>query len=395
MSKNNPLPNKLTDEQQNIFDKIKKKLDVNSNYSALITGPAGTGKTVLLTHLAIKVRSERGIFFIYTNALRNYLNNAIGKHGTDITEMSTQVETFYKWLFAVYRANVGGRFPQGDFNSKTEKMIEELQAVVKNDMIDFLLIDEGQDFSESVIKLFMKISKKIIFVGDENQSLYIKHREENGGLKELIYPNEEHELSLSIRISPSILKFLRKYVFKIYGSLKTVKRDEDKDSRPLIYKNIEKKEFIDYFISNVAEQYIKADKNLAITCRHNEDVDEIYNKIKQEHQSLKIFRVTGDRDQEIDFSDNAIFCITMYSCKGLEFDNLLFMNIFNEADDGLKLYNNLAYTAYTRAREDLIIYSPTNDIPLTEYLDMDYATLVETLDNEDIDDDGYDEDDLI
>ena len=373
--------NRFTDEQKIIYDKIIEKLNNDNEYVAIIKGPAGTGKTLILAQLAREITDQNSIFFIYTNALRNFLNNAISKAETGESAMETSVETFYKWLFSVYKHNVGAPFPSGEFSEKTDKMIEKLLGNVNENIIDIILVDEGQDFNLNVIKLLKKVSKKIVFVGDANQSIY-GSSDDLSNLSKILNPNDQFQLSISIRISPSILKFMRKYVQRIYDSLKTAKREEERDSKPLIYKTMELNEFLNYFIPNVAVEYLRANKNLVITCRHNEDVAYVYRTIKGINNSIKIHKVKKDRNHEMDFTDNAIFCTTMHSCKGLEFDNLLHLHINNEVYDGVKKEENLAYTVYTRPKEDLIIYSPNETIPLQKYLDFSLATVIDELDDD-------------
>lgn len=378
---------RFTDEQKDVYEKIVEGINGKGKYSAIIKGPAGTGKTLILAQVALQLRGKRGVMFVYTNSLRNFLVSALRNTGAPFTEMQTEMQTFYKWLFGVYRKNFGRYYPEGEFKVKTDEMIDKLMPVVKADIFDFLLIDEGQDFSPKVIQFLIKVSKNIVFVGDANQSIFEIHEDDLSDLTNIVNPNEVHNLILSIRISPSILRFMRKYVFKIYPKLKTVKRDGSKDSKPLVYHSCDLNDFLTYFIPNVGVNYLKADKNLVVVCRHNDDVISVYKKIKSITEQDYVKRITTEPDQDIEFSENLIYCVTMHSCKGLEFDNLLFLNVNNEPTNGLKLHNNLAYTAYTRSREDLIIYSPDKKIPLFSYLDFDFATEITSLPSEDENDD--------
>jgi len=78
--------------------------------------------------------------------------------------------------------------------------------------------------------------------------------------------------------------------------------------------------------------------------------------------------------------------LTMHSSKGLEFDNLLYLHINSTPRNGdQKLYDNLAYTVYTRTKEDLVIYSHDKNIPLKNKMNLDYMTIIDSLEetNED------------
>jgi len=374
---------KFSPDQTAAYDSVIAGINSDNNYTALIKGPAGTGKTLILAQIALKMRGKRGIFFIYTNALRNFINHALSQSGQEVTEIQAKVETFHTWLHRLYKQYIGV-VPQNmpDYNEKANQMIDELINIVEADVFDYFLVDEGQDFSPKVIGFLNKVAKNLVFVGDANQSFYQEHEDDLSDLISLINPNEQFSVTLSVRISPSILRFMSEWVHNIYNDLTTVTRDDDRDSKPLFYHSIAFDRFLAYFIKNVAMNYLQSGKNLVITCVHNDTVDSIYAQIKTmmpDNNQDKIKRVTTTRDQVIDFSENAIYCITMHSVKGLEFDNLLFLNIDFTPVGSKREQNNLAYTSYTRATDDLIIYSQNQNIPLRQYLDFDYATIINEL----------------
>lgn len=374
---------KFSPDQIEAYNSIIAGINSNNNYTAIIKGPAGTGKTLILAQIALNMHGKRGIFFIYTNALRNFINHALHQTGSQWEDKECSIETFHKWLYHSYRQHKGTPpMHIEDFNERTDHMINDLMDIVGENVFDYFLLDEGQDFSPLVIQFLMKVSKNLIFVGDANQSLYQEHEDDLSDLTSLINPNEQFEVTLSVRISPSILRFMARWVDNIYNNLQTVTRDDDRDSVPLFYHSIEFDIFLEYFIKNVAMNYLQSGKNLVISCVHNDDVDRTHATITtmlSENNQNKVKRITTRRGQDIDFSENAIYCVTMHSVKGLEFDNLLFLNINFTPMGGPRAKDNLAYTSFTRPTDDLIIYSQNQNIPLREYLDFDYATVINEL----------------
>ena len=117
---------KLDDFQRQIVD---KKVDK----SFVLTGKAGCGKSVIALHKAKQV-SALGTYAIvvYTKTLRKYFND--GLEGLGLNNVS--------------------HYNQWDKNS-----------------VDYLIIDECQDFSADQIEEMTKLGKICIFFGDTDQSI--------------------------------------------------------------------------------------------------------------------------------------------------------------------------------------------------------------------------------
>jgi superfamily I DNA/RNA helicase len=383
--------------QQEIVEKARELINGDTSQAAIIVkGPAGTGKTLVLAHIALKVPEKRGFFFIYTNVLLKFLNSAFSAANNAFTETNVGVNTFDKWLYDLYNNTFHERPPDiSPYVDKAAHMIERLTPRITGNLFDYVLVDEGQDFRPNVIAFIRAVARVVIFVGDGNQSIYVKHEDDLSDLTNLLGEHKTYYLKLSIRVSPSLIKLLHPYIRELeeyQEGLRFVNRNGDantlRDSKPLWFREIPLTDFLNYFVDNLALDYIRSGKNLAVVCNHNDDVDMVYDRIIADHSEELAIRVSTGRHQEVDFSQNKIFVLTMHSSKGLEFDNLLYMHINSGPRDGqTRLFNNLAYTVYTRPKEDLIIYSPDRTIPLKDKMNLDHITILDTIDTAEEDDD--------
>lgn len=386
----------LTKLQKEIVAKAEARIaNTQGEYGLVVKGPAGTGKTLVLAHIALRSTENTGFFFVYTNILLKFLRSALEESNRTFSSGSAGVDTFHTWLFRLYKAEFPfDNYPAAaDYTDKVNQMIERLSGSIKGKIFDYILIDEAQDFRPNVIAFLRSISKVMVFVGDGNQAIYVGHKDDLTDLTDLLGTHDTEYLKLSIRISPSLINLLYPYMRRLedYKSgIQYLKRDSEtsprKDSKPLWFRNVPLNDFISYLANTLAMSYINDGKNIALVCHHNEDVDDMYEKITREVDEEFVIRVTTVREQEVDFSKNKLYLLTMHSCKGLEFDNLVFLYVNsapregNRAKEEKKLYENLAYTVYTRPKEDLLIYSPGKDLPLKDKMNLDYITILETLD---------------
>jgi superfamily I DNA and RNA helicase len=129
---------KFDDEQNRIFDRILE----DTRKSWWIKGYAGTGKTLLLTHLAneyINLGYECA-YVTYTHALKNLVNDGLKKLGKNQNNLP------------IYT-------------------VDSLNSLGKN--YDLILVDEVQDLPQKKIEKLLLRSKRFIFAGDLNQSIFL------------------------------------------------------------------------------------------------------------------------------------------------------------------------------------------------------------------------------
>ncbi len=162
---------KLTNEQFHCLD------DIEENARILVTGGAGTGKTVLAVETA-KQKSEQELsvlFLCYNQNLAYFIKSLL--HRQNIT-----VNSMHKYMWSICSSKVSDKKTSSDFFSTELPLI--CTELIDNSFIkfDYLIIDEFQDVcTNEYLDFFDKILKKGLkngsfsFFGDfSRQAIYSK-----------------------------------------------------------------------------------------------------------------------------------------------------------------------------------------------------------------------------
>ena len=137
-------------------DQIKVLMATNDK-SCIVSGCAGSGKSVLALIKAQRIQKEKGnnyAIIVFTKALCNYMN--AGRETLGLTNSFN-----YHWIW---------------------------KNKLKCPHADYIIVDEIQDFSKEEINEFIKAAdKNFFFFGDTSQSIY-------GGLKDTMPVNAINRL---------------------------------------------------------------------------------------------------------------------------------------------------------------------------------------------------------
>ena len=209
---------KLTEEQARIFTML------GSRKKALISGGAGTGKTLLAIQLATNLASDghRTLLICYNNLLGGLLeSNAMAIKNLEASSYFSFISSQ-----AVKVKNITGRdllkeaqeaYPGDDTYDIQLPYALALAAEVINEKFDAIIVDEGQDFHDEywmgVEDFLVKDGYFYIFY-DNNQRIYNKPT--NFPIKE-----EPYYLTHNCRNTDKIHEF----AYKFYGGIKTYPPD--------------------------------------------------------------------------------------------------------------------------------------------------------------------------
>jgi DNA polymerase III delta prime subunit len=164
-----PGVRELTDEQRAIFD-----LPTDGRF--LITGPPGTGKTVLALLRAKRLveQGRRPTILLYGKALSAMVAAEAEKLG-----IADRMRTYHSWVNWMHRQAVGFAAPT------IEPYVYDWQAisrhaseiVASHDRLDLrdVIIDEGQDLPRDFYALLAGVSSSVTVFADENQRLTDVH----------------------------------------------------------------------------------------------------------------------------------------------------------------------------------------------------------------------------
>ncbi len=338
-----PKFSKLDTEQQDV---IRKVLADNKNH--FITGYPGTGKSVVLAHVALQNRAPSAIL-TYTNSLVACIQEGI--RGLD-SNANIEVCTIDRYVDQTQQAK------------------------------SLLLIDEAQDIRATnyrgieVLPKIINSAPKLIFAADENQSIYSETLDIQNVLESCRVQNSSdsrHKLRINYRMTQATLNVIKAlFPEKMDMDVATGSLVEDvKVSRVVSQSSQEEFQWIYKKAQNVAEP----GKPSVILFKHHASllsfVETILNFQLPQSQNerhdprkygLPLNNFCKENNYPVRFLGNSIgsfndsneramiYLMTCHSAKGLDFENV-FIPMCEVFEEGEKLF----YVAISRSRRRLFL----------------------------------------
>lgn len=352
--------------QKNKWEIDEARLDIDQKQflsllptdSKVIKGCAGSGKTLLALHKASQIEKTGGSYFIiaYTRALVDFIQAGANALGIPVHKILTE--------FAL-----------------------TTKAKVAIPSVDYLFIDESQDFSENDIRLFQQIAKKgIFFFGDSAQQMRTTKLDFSGASKEpkptvnitqieIITQLKNIQFSVNHRLPQSIAAFAQ--YFETNGQNIVANCINKGGNQPTIKKCATSQEELTWILDYVNNNSLK---DVGILVNTNESAKAVYdaclvyfanNKNANVYIGVR-YSIGGSTVDKLDFNrtGNAINILTFDSAKGLQFETVFIPYM----DSSFKRTDKAFYVALTRASENLFItFSDTlsskitNNVPASIY----------------------------
>jgi hypothetical protein len=361
----------MEDEQQSLF------INNDNIENSILIGNPGCGKTKTILDFVFLNSSKSTEFLILTfskKAQIDLINK--GKQISpifniyNIKTIHSLASTILNKLFNKTCSNIT------TIILATYKMIadKDISIVSCLKKCKFIIIDEAQDINENQYNLVKLIANKLkiplILVGDPNQNIY---QFQGGSDKFLLnHSNNKYILVNNYRSTNQIINFCNYLRPHNDLPLMVCKNNIDK-CKPLIYINS-----LDNIIEHIINEINKNDCKLheiAIIgpvklSKNNRNIglQLICNILHQNKINyIKYFKdddnVNYDNNEKIETKEDHINILTCHSSKGLEFKKVLVINYHLTTFGRMPTksdYNNFKYmwyVAFTRAMEDLIIYT--------------------------------------
>ena len=346
-----------------------------------IRGVAGSGKTQVLAYRASKLASEgfHVLILTYNITLWHYVRDMVQRSPFNFSWKNLTITYFHGFCKDVLNA-FGEKWPVDNsddeevFKNVITNKITEVISKHSHQKYDAILVDEGQDFYIEWYKMLCKFltnRDEFVIVCDKKQNIYGREVEwldkRRSGVEKF---GDWIELKKIIRLPELIAKISTDFSKK-FGL-----------NQDVIIGNIEKPNLFNQFQDNViwwntdehnwlnkvneAYEIIKTnathkhpsdtvillpDKHFGSECIKNFERKKIFvNHVfeddvdKKYHKHKKAFWM----------GDSRLKISTIHSFKGFEISNVIVF-IPLKIHGNKKLYDNIIYTAMTRARENLII----------------------------------------
>lgn len=306
---------KLSQTQVSVINDIIRGVDMHNYF---ISGAAGSGKSVILTHVLERIVADnpglRFVFLSYTHALVGMAQNALINSGLDhATSSVIHFQTVHKFIY--------GR-----------------------ETADFVFIDEAQDLQAEWMDKIKSKAGHVILSGDFDQSIY-DDRADYGEMVQRFAP-KTHKLMEMFRMTPS----LKMVAMAIDPAAKEIVEADpvnaaDADIRDVSFDSVE--EEAEWVVAEATmrarpgrpsallfhhhrdlqlfyEAFFRA-HNVPLPTEYPRDLNERYinmnNAIKMENVPLSYY---GNRVGTLNHGELGphVYLMTMHSAKGLDFKNV-------------------------------------------------------------------------
>jgi DNA helicase II / ATP-dependent DNA helicase PcrA len=353
--------------------------DAPIDKALLVTGPPGTGKTVIAMHRATKLAyggDTPVTILMFSKVLSRYTRT------TDIPLDNIKITHLHDWVTGWYYRGFETRPPKLSQHIFDWPQITQQISECTADLLPWLnwghlIVDEGQDFSPEMYCCFMTLVNHPLFTAnhltaptltvfaDDNQTI-----NENGStlaeLSAALNASTRNKrwwrLTKNYRNSREIAEFARYY--QLSGASAAHLPEQQSGSQPLFLAYSFGTDYIPLIVNNAMAKDVGV-----IVFGTIDDVKGMYSAIKvciekkkknyrlQMYSSKKKDRLLHN-EQQLHFDQPpSITVVHMQSVKGLEFDSvfLVNMNTLVARDHGeIDTYKKL-YVASSRARSQLFM----------------------------------------
>lgn len=350
----------------------------------IIKGPPGSGKTLVLVHRCghlkrFNPKAKRILLVCYNVALASYLRRLIQDKGIGIGESGVHVHHFFELCSRILQEPIHYENEDSEYY---DLVVQESLAKAGSGQcpigpFDAILIDEGQDFSEEMLRTVLSLlapGGDLVIAQDSYQDLYRRA----GSWKSLGVKASGRTTYLKkvYRNTVEIFEFTQRFIGerpRTGNQLALLPTDFAFNGPAPLLKRFKTQEAIeDYLISDIAECIDTGEfKRSEIAVLYDDKVYgprgfaydnralpmRVLNKL--ERAGIPAVWVSQDvRAKEMfDITTDRVFLISIHSSKGLDFDlvYLIGMDHIRFAEATKDTLISLVYVAMTRAKYRLVV----------------------------------------
>jgi DNA helicase IV len=326
---NMPTYKQLSDEQKSILE------DASFDKTLMVTGPPGTGKTVIALWQSKQLSNARDTevsLIMYNRVLRKYTEG-----WKDLKASKVKVKTYHSWTSKVW-TDVNGRragFPPQEpkWNYLWAEIGPELLQAKSDDggLMKFghVVIDEAQDFSSEFYKQLALLSATgqlgVSVVADENQRL---NESQNSSLD---------EIRSSLQLGGEVQKYLLTRNYRntlqidalarcFYVGLQTGQAHPPRDrkgSKPILSDHVEGRGGVDGMVDAIV-RYANNNpsQSILVICADKRNMGSLCRKITERlnRHHVAMYKQTKDEEGLKTGESKSVTLVHWMSMKGVEAD---------------------------------------------------------------------------
>jgi hypothetical protein len=353
------LIQKFTDEQYKLYADI-----IKANDRVLVSGVAGSGKTLLASKIALDFAKEgkNVLFLCYNKMLGNKLKrDLVAKdYFTNYLEATQLVANYFEdfakktindaeWWTTTYEKRKKNKEVNEFFIFDVSEKLEKINKEMRN-TIDVLIIDEAQDFQDDFCfsVLFEYVKKdggKILLFQDVMQDLFDNKMKLPEQYKKDFMP---FPLKRNCRSSKEIIEKLKELNNEIY-------LDDNTPQGICELQRVDKNAEMKLTIEKEINKLVKEDKIIDLS-----KIVIISNLPKEGSCFAGVSQIAGfdlvELNEQGEFEKNKIHYATIHKFKGLECDIVFVVSDLRHNEATKEKVKKILYTLISRAKYRAYIY---------------------------------------
>ena len=380
-------PQRKQDEQRGILrlldsrqESLARRLDAPK---AIIHGPAGSGKSIVLVHKAIaefnRLKGAEGVLLVcYNLTLVHYLKRLLAEYGAPLGSKGIRVMHFYDFCHSLVQEKIAYEKEDTDYY----KMVCDaaLEVAPNTQKLGAILVDEGQDFSDAMMQVLLAVGKPegLFWVAmDLGQELY---HEDARWRRDVMFRQFtlQHPYRASLALTQYCEKLLR--LGNADCTNKSTENGTEAEQAPDIFAAEQSLGIAPIFVK--IHSAVEQAKSIASTIRELHESGVPYAEMRILYASKKIAGVHANYPEFLaDYLENeGVLCSwvsqdasskmawdcttervaisTIHSMKGLDATVIFVCGLDALEQTSIPWQNlvKLAYVACTRARESLYVF---------------------------------------
>ena len=346
-------------------------LDLPLDTSHLVTGPPGSGKTVMAIYRAqmFSVKKEPTLLLMYSKLLSEYTTAAVKKLGIE-----GAVRTYSSWFPRFFKMNYGADPPKTDdwaFDWKAcwQEILKHGQP--KKDR-RHAVVDEGQDMPKDFYSVLRLVSPTVTVFADENQQLMDRHSTLDE-IKGVLGLQEIHVLKRNHRNTRRIAEVAAHFYTGLRSGVAELPGKKNMGEKPVLVHHAKLNDTI-MQIANFAN--LRPTWTIGVLLPYGDQQKQFYNRLAGKttgpvaiYSSKK--EIMEGRDP-VDFARGGIQIVNYQSAKGLEFDAVFLPELQQWRTDTAGVeFKRKMYVMTSRARHQLFfLYTGEGRPPVVNALPL-------------------------
>ena len=307
------------------YEDLSKEQDAVLNLpldkSHLVTGPPGSGKTVMAIYRAKALKNRFGEdsqLLMYGRVLSQYTQRAVQE-----LDVQSNVSTFHSWFPKWYSEAYPGERPdmidRWTFDwAKVLRRMSRKTPVAR--LKRHLIVDEGQDFPRELYLVLRFIADTMTVFADENQML----TDTNSTLQMIREDSDivsEAKLTGNYRNTPQIAAVAARFHEGIQTGIADVPADRASGPKPVLQRHAGIQRWVEWL-----KRYEQANstRSIGVFLPMKKHLWASYKALEGETKGPLQMYISGDRTHNsIDMAKAGIKLLSYASAKGLEFDTVM------------------------------------------------------------------------